>query len=191
MKKIFFFLFAALLLAGAASAVIDDEDNVIGLYFDPDADADCLEAVSPNSQVPCYIVLTRPTFSDLFGFELGFEYGSELIHLGTTFANSEALNVGGGDNLVVGFGSPTFTNDATLLATLDMLYIDMSNTPATLTLKGADPSSLDPEFPSVLLADGVIISTGLHEPTYPFQMNGICSFEDHQAAWGGVKSLYR
>ncbi len=191
MNKSLLFLVSVLLLAGVASAVIDDDDNVIGLYFDPDADSDCLDSVPPNSQIPCYIVLTRPTFSDLYGFELGFDYGSELIHLGTSFSNSQALNLGSPGNLVVGFGSPSYTSSATLLATLDMMYIDISNTPATLTLRGSEPSSLDPAFPSVLLAGGEIISTGLHDPTYPFQMNGFCSYEDRPAAWSEVKSLYR
>ncbi len=191
MNKVLLFLISALLLAGVALAVIDEDDNVIGLYFDTDADSDCLEAVSTNSQVPCYIVLTRPTFSDLYGFELGFQYGSELIHLGTTFANSQALNLGADGNLVVGFGSPTYTSDATLLATLNMMYIDISNTPTTLTLSGSDPSSLDPAYPSVLLAGGEIISTGLHESAFGFQMNGSCSFENNPAAWGEVKSVYR
>jgi len=191
MNKTLLFLLSALLMAGVASAVIDDDDNIIGLYFDSDADSDCLEGVSSNSQVPCYIVLTRPTFSEVYGFELGFDYGSELIHLGTTFANSEAMDFGEPGNLVVGFGSPTYTNDATLLATLDMMYIDISDSPASLTLRGSSPSSLDPAYPSVLLTGGEIISTGLHAPTYAFQINGICSFDDTSASWTGVKSLYR
>ena len=191
MNKVLLFLISALLLAGVALAVIDEDGNVIGMYFDTDGDSDCLEAVSANSQVPCYIVLTKPTFSDLYGFELGFQYGSELIHLGTTFANSQALNLGSDGNLVVGFGSPTYTSDATLLATLNMMYSDMSNSPTTLTLSGSDPRSLDPAYPSVLLAGGEIISTGLHESALGFQMNGSCSFENSLAAWGEVKSLYR
>ena len=191
MKKTIILLMAALLLASSAFAVIDDDDNVIGLYFDPDAESDCLDSIGSNSQIPFYVVLTRPTFSELYGFELGYEYGSELIHLSTTFANSEALNVGEDDNLVVGFGSPSATQDATLLATLNMMYIDMGNTPTTMTLKGSDPSSLDPAYPSLLLAGGEIISTGIHQPTYPYQVNGICTFEDTQVPWDGVKSLFR
>lgn len=179
------------LLTSAALAVIDEDDNVIGLYFDTDGNTDCLESVSPNSQVPCYIILTHPTFSELNGFELGFDYGSELIHLGTTLAVSDALNVGSDGNLVVGFGSPLYTDEATMLATLNMMYLDPAGTPTTLTLHGSNPSSLDAAYPSVLLDDGVIISTGLHDSHMNFQMNGICGFEDQAKEWGGVKSLFR
>ncbi len=191
MFKTILLLLGAMLMASAAAAVIDEDDNIIGLYFDTDADSDCLEAVSPLSQVPCYIILTNPTFSDLHGFELGFEYGSELLHLGTTLACSEAINVGSDDNLIVGFGSPTSTETATLLATLDMMYIDMSSTPATLTLHGSDPSSLDPSYPTVLLSDGELVSTGLHSSAFPHQMNGVCAYVDEPAAWSDVKSMFR
>jgi len=184
-------LLIAGLLTNPASAVIDENENVIGLYFDTDADNDCLDTVGALSQVPCYIILTNPTFSDLYGFEIGFDYGGELLHIGTTLASSEAIDVGSDGNMIVGFGSPTSTQTATLLATLDMMYIDMSNTPTTLALRGSDPSSLDPAFPTVLLADGELISMALHDTPFPYQMNGVCSFEDTDAAWDEVKSIYR
>ena len=191
MFKFLLVLLGVMLLVGPAAAVIDEDDNVIGLYFDTDADSDCLDSVGAMSQVPCYIILTNPTFSDLHGFELGFEYGSELLHLGTTLACSEAINIGSDDNLIVGFGSPTSTDSATLLATLDMMYMDMSSTPTTMVLKGSEPSSLDPSFPTVLLADGELVSTALHSPEFPYQMNGFCEYVDEPTAWSGVKSMFR
>lgn len=191
MLKSLLIILVALLLTNPVLAVLDEDDNIIGLYFDTDADSDCLDNVSPLSQVPCYIILTNPTFSDLHGFELGFDYGSELLHMGTTLASSEAINVGSDDNLIVGFGSPASTETATLLATLNMMYIDMSSTPASLVLRGSEPSSLDASFPTVLLADGELVSTGLHSPVFPYQMNGVCAFVDEPAAWSGVKCMYR
>jgi hypothetical protein len=191
MFKLLILLLGATLLCGPATAVIDEDENVIGLYFDTDADSDCLEAVNPHSQIPCYIILTNPSFSELYGFELGFDYGGELLHLGTTLAMSEAINVGSDDNLIVGFGSPTSTETATLLATLNMMYIDMSNTPTNLALRGSSPSSLDPAFPTVLLADGELVSTALHSSDFPYQMNGFCEFVDQSASFDGVKSMFR
>ncbi len=191
MKTTLLCVLLAIAVAANSLAVIDEDDNVIGVYFDAEATTDCLEAVVPMSQVPCYIILTNPTFSDLYGFEVGFDYGSELLHLGTTIANSEALNMGEDDNLIVGFGSPTYTDEATLLATLNMMYLDPANSPTNLVLRGSYPSSLDGAFPSVLLADGEIISTALHSSAYNYQMNGSCSFDDQSAGWDEVKSLYR
>ena len=191
MKPILIAALLALLVAGNSLAVIDEDDNVIGLYFDSGADIDCLEAVAGMSQVPCYIVLTNPTFSELHGFELGFDYGSELLYLGTTLAVSDALNVGEGNNIIAGFGSPLSTDEATHLATLNMMYTDTGGNPTTLTLHGSDPTSLDSAYPTVLLADGVLMSTELHDSQMNYQMNGICGFEDQVLEWDGVKSLYR
>lgn len=190
LKYLLFFLFAVS-TANPAAAIIDENDNVIGLYFDTDADSDCLDSVSQHSQVPCYIILTNPTFSDLYGFELGFDYGDELLHLGTTFAANDALNVGSGDNLVVGFGDPVSTQPATLLATLNMMYIDMSGSATSLSLRGSSPSSLDSQYPTVVLADSELISTALHDSHFPYQMNGVCEFVDEPAAWDDIKTMFR
>lgn len=182
---------AAILLNTAAGAVLDENDNTMGLYFDTDGESDCLEAVPPLSQVPCYIVLTNPTFGELYGFECGLEYGSELVLLDTILAHDQALNVGSGGNLIVGFGSPTYTDEATLLATLNLMYMDMGGQPTTITLRGAEPASLDPAYPAVLLADGELLSTGIHRPTFNHHLNGICTFDDREAGWDQVKTLYR
>jgi len=191
MLKFLFLLLATVALSSPAGAVIDENENVIGLYFDTDADSDCLDAVGAHSQIPCYIILTNPTFTDLHGFELGFDYGDELLHLGTTLAESESINVGDDNNLIVGFGEPTSTESATLLATLNMMYIDMSNAPTNMSLRGSSPSSLDPAYPTVLLADGELISTALHSTEFPYQMNGFCEYVNEPAAWAEVKSMFR
>lgn len=191
MFKYLLLLLLTILLTTPAAAVIDEDENVIGLYFDTDADSDCLESVVTHSQIPCYIILTNPTFSDLYGFELGFDYGDQLLHLGTILASSEAIDIGSDDNMIVGYGSPTSTETATLLATLNMMYIDSANSPAKLSLRGSNPSSLDPAFPTVLLADSEMVSMALHSSPFPNQMNGICTYVDEAAAWAGVKSIYR
>ena len=182
---------AALLSATTAQAVIDENDDTMGLYFDTDGDTDCLDSVALLSQVPCYIVLTHPTFSELHGFEVGFDYGSELALMGTELAHDQALNVGSAGNLIVGFGSPTYTEEATLLATLNLMYMDPAGQPATITLRGTSPSSLDAAYPSVLLAGGELMSTGIHQPTFTSHMNGICTWDDREAGWEQVKVLYR
>ncbi len=191
MLKFYFTILLVLLVAGSALAVIDENENVVGLYFDTDADSDCLPSVSAPSQIPCYIILTNPNFSDLHGFELGFDYGDELMHLGTTLAVNESINVGDNDNLIVGFGQPTSTQSATLLATLNMMYMDMDNSPTTMSLRGSNPSSLDPELPTALLADGELISLALHNPEFPYQMNGFCEYVNEPAAWAEVKTMFR
>lgn len=188
-------LFLALLLlaAPAAFAVINPEDNVIGPYFDTEADVDCVEGIELNTQLIIYIILTRPTYNEIYGFELGLEFGSDLIKLDHNFASSQAVNVGSGDSFIVGFGSPIAAEEATLLMTLTMLNMGTINSPTSFIISGSDPSSLDPDYPTILLADSEMVSTGLHSEFRPltYQINGRCSFEDEERTWDDVKSLYR
>ena len=193
MKTSFALVLLILANAPVAQSVIDPGDNVIGAYFDLDADTDCIEGVDLNTPLPIYIILTRPTFSELYGFEFGIDYGSNLILMDRFFANSQSLNIGSGDNFIVGFGSPTATEDATLLVTLSMLHMGTTNSPSQFILSGSQPSSLDPDYPTVLLADDELLSTGLHSEyrPYTYLINGRCGFEDQEIAWDQVKSLYR
>jgi len=120
------------LFTTASLAIVNPNENVMGPYFDTDADLDCLEGVEVNTEIPIYIILTRPTFSEINGFEMGMDYGSNLILIGQEFANTEALNVGSGDDFIVGFGNPTYTDDATLLMTLSMLHLGTTSSPTLL-----------------------------------------------------------
>lgn len=182
-----------LIAAPTAFGVLNPEDDVIGPYFDLEADVDCMEGIELNAQFPIYIILTRPTFGELYGFELGLEYGNNLIRLTETFANDQALNVGSGDNFIVGFGSPTSTDEATLLVTISMLHMGTVNSPSYFIVRGSEPSSLDPAFPTVLLADAELRSTALHSEFRPLTnlINGRCGFEDEERTWDNVKTLYR
>jgi hypothetical protein len=193
MKRSLIIALCCLFAAPAARGVINPEDNVIGPYFDTDADVDCIEEVDLNTQLPIHIILTRPTFGELYGFELGLDYGNNLILIGHEFANSQALNVGSGDDFIVGFGSPTYTDEATPLMTLSTLYMGTASSPCEFIIRGSQPSSLDPAYPTVLLSDGELLSTGLHSEyrPYTYLINGRCGFEDEGRSWDGVKTLYR
>ena len=184
---------AAVLFAVPAPAVINPDDNVIGPYFDPGADLDCVEGLGSNAQFPVYIILTNPTFSELHGFELGLEYDGNLILLGEQFASNEALNAGGTENYIVGFGHPLRTEPATLLMTLNMLHVGTSDSPSHILLHGASPSSVDDDYPAVVTEGEVVLATGLHSEYRNFAnlINGRCSFEQEDSSWDGVKSLYR
>lgn len=188
-------MLALILLAAApaATAIVNPEDNVVGPYFDQSADLDCLEGVEPNAQLPIYIILTHPTFDQLYGFELGLDYDSNLILLGQDIPHSGVINVGNGDSIIAGFGSPTRTSEATLLVTLTMLHVGTADSPSYFNVQGSSPSSLDPAYPTVLLAGGELLSTGLHSTyrPYTYLINGRCGFEDEELTWDTVKTLYR
>jgi hypothetical protein len=65
--------------------------------------------------------------------------------------------------------------------------------PSFLVIHGSEPSSLDPAYPTLLLAGEEIMSTALHSESRPIAnlVNGRCGFEDEGRTWDGVKTLYR
>lgn len=176
-----------------ARAIINPDDNVIGPYFDAGADLDCVEGMEMNAQFPVYIILTNPTFSELYGFEFGLDIEGNLILLSEQFENSAALNVGSSGNYIVGFGQPTYTQTATLLMTVNMLHLGTTETPSHIILHGASPGSVDEDRPAVLLAGGEVLAVGMHSEyrNWSNLINGRCSFEEEDRSWDGVKSLYR
>ncbi len=187
-------LLLVLLFAFApARAVINPEDNVIGPYFDTSADLDCVEGMGMNAQIPVYIILTNPTFSEVRGFELGVDLDGNLMLLGEQFANSQALNVGGSGNYIVGYGQPTYTEQATLLMTLNLLHLGTADTPSHIVLHASSPSSVDVDYPAIITEGLETIPAGLHSEYRNFVslINGSCSFEREESSWDGVKSLYR
>jgi hypothetical protein len=193
MKALLILVVFVLAAAPAARAVINPGENIIGPYFDLEADQDCIEGIEANAQIPVHIILTRPTFSELYGFELGLDYDSSLILLDRVFPSQQVLDMGTGDNLIVGFGQPWPTSEATLLVTLSILHMGSADAPASLTLRGSQPSSLDPDYPTVLYDGDQLLSTGLHSDyrPFPYLINGRCGFEDEGRTWDGVKTLYR
>ncbi|MCP4291319.1 MAG: hypothetical protein GY780_05730 [bacterium] len=192
MKKLIV-LMLTLFVATSAFAIVDPDADMMGLYFDMDADIPQITGVAPYSTEMMYLVITNPTFEELFGFEAGYLMEGPGQVLNTVFANPQALNVGSADNMIVGFGSPTLTSDVTLLATISVLYMSATNEPVKFTLRGTNPSSVDPAFPVVLLANGAEIGFGLSASDGP--ASGINLVEDVVAtqatSFDNLKSLYR
>ena len=193
MKKLLV-LVLAMTIASSAFAVVDPDPNMIGIYFDTDADVYCMEGVAPYATIPAYIFLTNPTFDGLYGFEVGYNLEGNGMVLSGLFANPEALDVGAAGNHIVGFGSPTATTPATLLITLSVLYMDTSMAPMYFNLTGADPASIDPLLPTVLLDAGQLMTTGYStfDGTHSAVINGVCDIVATEAmSFDSVKSLYR
>lgn len=193
MKKLLV-LMLALVVASSAFAVVDPDTNSVGFYTDMTADTVKIESAAPYSQHMVYAMLTMPAFGELFGFELGYDLVGSAIVLDAAFANPQALDVGGPGNHIVGFGAPSTCTDATLLVTLTVLYTDTAMGPVTLTLKGTEPSSIDPMLPTLLLANGELITGG--DSTDIGNVNlSINDVEDivatEPATFDSVKSLYR
>lgn len=180
------------LAAGPAPAVVDPDPDCVGLYFDPDADLNCVSAV-PYSTIKGYLVLTHPTMDAICGYEVGCDFTGQAMVLSLTFPSGVIPIEHFFDNLIMTFGQPLACTEATVLVTASILYMDTTLGPLEFFLHGTTPSSLDPALPSLLLPDLSIVSTGLSTPpgTACAVINGECVVADEAVTWDGIKSLYR
>jgi hypothetical protein len=193
MKKLLV-LILAMAIAGSAFAVVDPDANSVGFYSDMTADTVTIMEAAPYSTHNVYAILTMPAFDELYGFELGYDTVGSAIVLSSTFANPQALDVGGPGNHIVGFGAPTACTEATLLMTLSVLYTDTAMGPVTMTLTGTEPSSINPLLPTLLLANGELITGGDSTDigNVNFGINGVEEIvATEPATFDSVKSLYR
>jgi hypothetical protein len=194
MKKLVVLLMA-MLIATSAFAIVDPDDNMMGIYFDLEADNPCIDGAAPYSTHEIYLVLTNMVADAVYGFEAGYTIEGAGMVLSTAFANPTPIDVGSAGNHIVGFGSPTMAgaNGVTLLATLTVMYMDTAMGPLNFDLHGTIPSSIDPMYPVILLEGGVLLSVGLSAAEGPAaQFNGGCEVvATDNVSFDGIKSLYR
>ena len=192
MKKLLLLL-VTMLVATSAFAVLDPEPDRMGLYFDLEADVSCLEDVAPFSTHDMHLILTRPTADMIYGFEAGHTMDGQGLILGLTFAVPNNFWYELPDNIFCGYGAPQPTSLATLLVTFNVMYLDTYLGPLNFTLHGTTPSSMDPAYPTILLSDGVLISTPTSTPYGPTaQFNGGCTVvSTEKVSFDSIKSLYR
>lgn len=191
MKLITIFTLVSLLLVPSlAQAQMQD---LMGLYFDPDGFTNCIETFDNITTLDMYVILHDPSAPYLYGFEFGIaiEGGTGLL-LGADYP-VEALNVGTLGNQIVGFGEPLATQEATILLTYSVLYGSIINEAVSFILTGSTPSSLDPEYPSLLLDDGVLVSAMVAPGPNPdcTALIGDCVMPTTARSFDSLKSLYR
>ncbi len=192
MKKLIVLLMV-MVMATSAFAVVDQDDNSMGFYFDTEADLPCIDGVAPYAQSTMYLVLTNPTFDTLLGFEAGYSFEGPATIISAAFMNPEAINFGQPNNMIVGFGGPTTTSPVTTLVTYSVMYMSTTGEPVTFSLFGSEPSSIDPAYPVVLMADSELMQTGLSTiDGVTAQINAGCTVVATEAlSFDSIKSLYR
>jgi len=194
MKKLIILL-TVLLTASFAFAMVDTDPDMMGMYFDEDADLPCLDGVAPYSTHNLYIIITNPSFDLLFGWEAGYDLLGPAQVLSTGFPPEQLpLDVGGNPgNHIVGFGEPMIMGPVNIVAFVAVLYMDTELGPLDFILHGADPGSLPGDLPVVLLADGVLMTLGLSAADgLVAQINGGCQVvSTENLSFEGIKSLYR
>jgi hypothetical protein len=193
MKKLLV-LVLAMVLASSAFAVVDPDTNMVGFYFDETADTVTADVASFAS-IPVYAIFTNPSFDALYGFEFGYAIDGIAMVTGTTYANPQALNVGQGNNYIVGFGAPTVCSEATLLLTMNIFNTDAAAGPIAFTMTASEPSSNELGLPTMLAADGLELPVGFStiDGVHCAILNGggeeVVATEP--VSFDSVKSLYR
>lgn len=199
MKKLIVLLLVSI-MATSAFAVVDPDPDMMGIYFDMNADSNCLP--SQPAQVPffAYAVLTNPTVPGVEAFEFGYEnvvpvgFETLVFQLATTLPTG-AIDVGEGTplagNIIAGLANPVPAAPATILVTWQYLLLGVF--PVEMYMTASEPSSVPGGLP-VIQAEGTLRTVGLSTggPQNPVAtINGGCVVAVENDTWGGVKSLYR
>ena len=204
MKKLVVLLLASL-VATSAFAVIDPDDDMMGIYFDVNADNNCLPAQGPSIPFFTYIILTNTTAPAINAYELGLNVvppaGMEtmIFRLASTIANGvvSGVDVGTNDALggdyIVGLAAPLPAQAAVVLHSFQ--YMLLAVMPVEFYIGASSAPSIPGDYPVVQNAEGSILmqigqSTG--GPDVPVAtVNGDCVVGVEDASFGSVKSLFR
>ena len=149
--------------------------------------------------MPAYIVYSNPSIGSTRGFECGID-----LHRagGTTFntsmsvtfpkpATNVGVNVGtaGQYNYIVGYSEPLVTTTNTVMATMDIFYLEFEA--IGFDMRAAVPPSI-PGAPVIMRDDFSLFSIDIGSPTASLQAPGTCPAKAAQAdSFGEVRNLFR
>lgn len=180
------------LIATTAFAGLDTDPNMLGLYFDTTGDTVCGTAAFLD-HVAMYVLFTNPTIPTTRGFECTIQMvGATNTSFTVSFPIS-ATNVGVAPSIIAGFSDPIPTSAATIMASLDVFFLDF--TPVDFFLTAASPES--PPYnglPKVVLEDFNLMSVGTStNGGVAASLNAPqCMVVDNEdASFGAVKALFR
>ncbi len=204
MRKLLVLLgLASLIVAGTAHAVVDPDPDMIGVYFDLDANINHVEpgVVGPY---PAYLILTNATAAaGVSGWECSIIVTAGVFVLEWGY-NGQAVNAYSPPDFAVGLASPLPWEPAILLMTMTVGLF--SPTPVEITITAQPlPSIPDTPFPLPAYAAGddpgdlrpLGFSTGWNEVTGEPNVAATINSEppypiaNDDNTWGGVKNLYR
>jgi hypothetical protein len=195
---------AALLVTFAVSGTAFAQDpenpfnNNIGIYLNPAATGSC-GAIEENVQFTVFVILTRLTNPEVYGWEAKFTFDNILKLGDTVFGDHINAGTRPGE-FIVGLSNPlTAVNGNVIVAELNLMVSDFFNdvnTPSNVTIEGIYFSLLPNGQPAYLEAPGSN-GVGLYQALggtgdAQLSMNGDCApVGVEESTWGNVKSLYR
>lgn len=195
-------LLAAYLIASPAFAVIDPDPDMMGIYFDLDANENCL-TIGPSTPFFAYAILTNPTIPSVNAYEFSNELvipeGVEsLIFRLSDYPywgfhpwppNPDPL---GGD-YIVGLAAPYPTSPSTPLHVWQ--YMLLGVIPIEIYLRAPSIPSIPGDLPIVMNAEGnILMQVGLSTggPDIPVAtVNTDCVVGLEDTNFGSVKALFR
>jgi hypothetical protein len=195
------FLLVICLVSSSALAVIDPDPDMMGVYFDLNADENCL-TVGATIPFNAYLILTNPTSSGISGYEFGLDIvvpeGMESLIFGLdndSYCMYECFpnypGVLGGDYFV-GLPGPCPAELATVLHSWRYMLLDAF--PMEVYLHSPSTPSIPGDLPIVLTDEGHLMQIGLSTggPNIPVAtVNSDCVVGMEEVNFGRVKALYR
>jgi hypothetical protein len=194
MKKLVVLLMAAI-FATSAMAVIDPDPNMIGIYFDTNAD---VVSAAPGGNAVAYVIATNCTYESIYAFECSIFVDNVglagFVNAATVPTGMEGFNIGTAPEVIISYGAPIpVVGPATVIAEIPFGYY--SNGYATFTI-GASNDPAVPGFPNVQV--GPTFNDVV--PMGDSANGGVCAVlgtggpdvvGNESASFGGVKALYR
>ena len=202
MKKLVVLLMLSL-MATTAFAVVDPDPDMMGIYFDETADANCY-VPEFRERWMAYVIVTNPSYPAIDGYEFAFTY--EVIN--ATYEDDfvvsadnigagvvDGVNAGTGNDYAVGLNGVIPSTPATIVHSFQFLTFDETMT-VNLSLGPISAPSIPGAALPIVKNAGfnelmtVGLSTGGVEIPVAV-VNGDCPVAVESETWGGVKSLYR
>ncbi len=171
--------------------------EALGLYFDVDATQTCTEGAFLD-HVPAYLIYTDPSIVATRGFECGIDFsGGATYNTSMTVSYPlPATDVGtsaaseGSYNYIVGYSTPLPTSAVTVMATLDIFYLDFN--PIDMAMRAAIPSSSFIDMPMIMLEDFSLMDIAIATPVSSLTAPGGCvKSASARASMNEVRNLYK
>lgn len=203
MKKLVVLLMVSL-MATSAFAVVDPDPNMIGVYFDMNADSISTPATM-NVPFFAYVMLTNPTYAEISGFEAAYSVQVPLGFESLFFRLNEdlqgGLNVAVGNTAtageyIVGWPAPRPTSPATVLVSWQLMLLSTFSADIFLGPTTA-PSGDNPNLPALEVGGSIVnLGTSTGDPAIPVAVinpagPGDVPVAEEGASFGDVKALFR
>ena len=202
MKKLVVLLLVSL-MAVSAFAGVDEDPDMLGCYFDLDANDNCI-TMGESAPFFAYFMITNATADNVFGVEFGYEVVVPAGMEGMLFRLAEilptsSLNVGvAADKLqgdyIVGMGTPIAGNGANVTVVTWQLML-LTVMPVDIYVGPSNPESIFDGLPAYEIGGTIAslgVSTGHPALGLPVaSVNGDCPVAIENASFGSVKSLFR